>query len=44
MFCEKCGAEIQPGMTNCPTCGAPVAPQAAPQAAKCSWCIPQASD
>ena len=33
MFCEKCGAEIQPGMTNCPTCGAPVAPQAAPQQA-----------
>lgn len=41
MFCEKCGAEIQPGMTNCPTCGAPVAPQAAPQQAAPQQAAPQ---
>ena len=24
MFCERCGAELQPNMTFCPKCGAPV--------------------
>src|SRR3989440_7874191 len=28
MQCQSCGAEIQPGVTKCPSCGTPMPPQA----------------
>ncbi len=32
MFCQNCGAQLQPGMRFCSTCGTPAAAQPAPQA------------